>query len=142
MSGKTAAGKVPVSDASSKDELSRLKAEYEEVVAKSKGPNDGKDPGGGPATGSDGDGSEDEFEEITVIENWTRFFKANAELLVLYGLIEVTKLREQPARSPCAYCPLLHFSFRSMLITCFGFRLRCLPFHTLQTLLRTRKLLA
>lgn len=101
MGGKTLAGTV--SDASSKDEqLSRLKAEYEEVVAKmSKEPNDGTDPCCGPTTGSDGHGSEDEFEEITVIENWMRFFKANAELLVLYGVIEVTKLRSSPNHSVC-----------------------------------------
>lgn len=101
-----------VSDASSKDEqLSRLKAEYEEVVAKmSKEPNDGTDPCCGPTTGSDGHGSEDEFEEITVIENWMRFFKANAELLVLYGVIEVTNCAPVlviPFASPVCACNVL-----------------------------------
>ena len=101
MGGKKGKNKVAVSGPSS-NELSRLKSEYEEVIAKlsKEGQSLSTAPGqeasteqhaGEPKSAASAKGDY-EFEEITVTENWMRFFKANAELLVLYGLIEVTML--------------------------------------------------
>ena len=116
--------KTPVSKPSNQ-ELSRLKSEYDEVVAKlskecsavgtapeQRASVDAAEQKPAASGKSDHDERAGDFEEITVVENWIRFLKANAELLVLYGLIEVTFLLP---RSPhgCLYEPLL-----SKLILC------------------------
>ncbi len=156
MGGKKVRNKAPVSESSS-EELSKLKSEYEEVVAKfsKESPTVSTAPGGKasavateqkPAASAKGDDeSADELEEITVAENWMRFLKGNAELLVLYGLIEVTILRPQPDRLIACMCHSCLNSRSLHLPSCFTCIVpwpRFLSFHISRNRLRTRKLLA
>ena len=100
MVGKRGETKVPPNgDSRNDDELLRLKAEYEQFVDKnSKEANNSTwkpDQKSSTADSSeqDAEDADRETEEISVVENWMRFLKVNAEWLVLYGLLEVTNIR-------------------------------------------------